>query len=274
MDVVGQGLSWAFGTATAAQIEDVQKQLDRAHGQQSAVVHNVERLITLVNQTSLEQRQTRKQLAILEHAHDAFIRNEQSRWETYDNRKKLLLMEQMVRSLINIDEGLHRELGAIEHLHDVLRSGLLTEIICPPELINGIAKKAEGYALRALPLEWYYENIKVKPLLLTDGQMTYQITLPFVKQAVYKRYRINAYPVPMNDSGIEIAIKVEHDVAIHTTEGYWFVPRMCTGRKPRTMPNRDSIQRRVRMRKRPNNRTCPRPRKLQSTTRCTALQCV
>ena len=67
----------------------------------------------------------------------------------------------------------------------------------------------------------------MKPLLLEEGMMVYQIELPFVKSDVYKRYNIETYPVPHNESGLTVKIQAINDIAVHTTQGYCFTPRNC-----------------------------------------------
>ena len=36
----------------------------------------------------------------------------------------------------------------------------------------------------------------------------------------------------MNESGLTVQVMVESDIAVHTTEGYWFAPHNCKGWNP------------------------------------------
>ena len=139
-DFVGTGLSLAFGTATAAQIDALRQQITDAVQHQMAVVHNVGRLITLINQQGLEQRETRRQLATFEQAHNAFVRKEVERWAAHSVGNRVLISEQAIGSLTNLDVAMHRELEAITRLHELLRNGQLTEYLLPPTLIRDIAR--------------------------------------------------------------------------------------------------------------------------------------
>ena len=56
LDFVGTGLNWAFGTATESQVEQLQLTVKAASVSQKAIVHNVRKLITVVNQTQMEGR--------------------------------------------------------------------------------------------------------------------------------------------------------------------------------------------------------------------------
>ena len=69
IDFIGQGLNWAFGTATESQVQQLQSAVDKARTSQQAVVHNVKELITVVNQMQLEGRDTRVKLAALKVRH-------------------------------------------------------------------------------------------------------------------------------------------------------------------------------------------------------------
>ena len=65
LDFVGTGLNWAFWTATQAQVNALQEAVDAAGTTQRAIVHNVEALITVVNQTQREGIDTRRKLQVL-----------------------------------------------------------------------------------------------------------------------------------------------------------------------------------------------------------------
>ena len=62
LDFVGTGLNWAFGTATQAQVDALQEAVDAAGTTQHAIVHNIEELITVVNQTQRQGVDTRRKL--------------------------------------------------------------------------------------------------------------------------------------------------------------------------------------------------------------------
>ena len=234
IDAGGWLLNKVFGTATQQQIEDVKDQLNSAAQQRGAVVHNhnTARLITIVNQTRLEATATRAQLNRLGAAHGQFVTDELARWATFQVMTRYNLLHQMVESLCDLDEGLNRELLAIDNLHTTIRQGRVTEGICPVSLINTISRLAHTYGLVPLPTEWYYQNLAITPLLVQDGAITYRIEIPYVGAAVYERYTIETYAVPVNESGITAKVIVRPDMAVHTTEGYWFVPQKCFGWRP------------------------------------------
>ena len=225
IDAGGWLLNKVFGTATQQQLNYVKNQLASASRQRVAVVHNTQRLITMVNQTRMEASATREQLDRLGVAHNQFVQDEMGRWTSLQTLMKYGLIEQWVESLCDIDEGLNRELSAINDLHITIRQGRVTEAICPITLINNINQLAHTHGLVPLPTEWYYQNLDITPLLVLDGSVTYRIEVPYITNAVYERYTIRSYGVPINESGITAKVVVRPDIAVHTTEGYWFVPQ-------------------------------------------------
>ena len=54
IDFIGEGLSWPFGTATQSQVDQLTRAVNASGTSQNAVVHNINELITVVNQTQLE----------------------------------------------------------------------------------------------------------------------------------------------------------------------------------------------------------------------------
>ena len=232
LDFVGQGLNWAFGTATEAQIGQLRTAVDKAHKSQEAIVHNIGELITVVNQTQLETRDTRIKLASLATAYDQFIEMENSRWSRFDHNTKLLMMEQYLDSLLWLDTSVWKQISNTQQLHRSLRAGELTGELCPMPLLHQISRHAATHGLKSLPINWYYENIKVEPLMITDGLMTFQVTLPYTNDQVYRRYNIQTFAVPLNDAGSRARVQVQRDIAMDTIDGYWFAPTLCAGRRP------------------------------------------
>ena len=128
LDFIGSGLNWAFGTATQSQVDKLQYAVDAGRASQHAVVHNVQELITVVNQTQLRGEDTRLKLATLSETYDRFVKNEQDRWGRYDENTKLLMMEEYIDSLLWLDTAVWRQIDFIQTLHRSLRRVHLTDI--------------------------------------------------------------------------------------------------------------------------------------------------
>lgn len=231
LPIIGEGLNWIFGTATEDQVLALQSQVDIAKSSQDAIVHNVEQLITIVDQSKQERREMQKNLDSLAGAHNAFVRKVQARWMDDFTRDQVASVDRLVNTLGILDQGLYRESAAIDRLHAIIRGGRVTEEVCPPRLVSIITKRARTLGLEPLPLEWYYENVFIRPILISDGKTVYQIELPFVRNTDYLLYELKSFPVPTPNS-TDMQIVLEKHIATDTTTGSWFVPQGCRGHNP------------------------------------------
>ena len=232
LDFIGTGLNWAFGTATQAQVDKLQGAIDVARSSQQAIVHNVREMITVINQTQREGIDTRRKLVTLSTSYDRFVRSENDRWHRFDSNTRLLITEEYVNTLLWLDTAVWKGINRIQALHGFLRAGDLTEELCPLSLLQKISRLAADHGLRPLPTSWYYENVRANPLLINDGVMTFQVTLPYIDNQEYQRYAIQTFAVPIANDGSRARVDVQPDIAMDTTTGYWFVPTMCAGRRP------------------------------------------
>ena len=232
LDFVGTGLNWAFGTATQAQVNALQNAVDKARTSQQAIVHNVKEMITVINQTQREGIDTRRKLLTMSESFNRFVQSENDRWHRFDHNTKWLMMEEYVNTLLWLDTAVWKGINRIQALHGFLRAGDLTEELCPMSLLRKISRLAADHGFRPLPTSWYYENIRATPLTINDGVMTFQVVLPYIDGQVYRRYDMRAFAVPIDDVGSRARVDVQPDVSMNTADGYWFVPTMCTGRRP------------------------------------------
>ena len=232
LDFVGAGLNWAFGTATQSQVDKLQIAVDAASASRRAIVHNVKELITVVNQTQREELDTRRKLAVLGASYDRLIQHENDRWDRFDHNTRLLMVEEYINSLLWLDTAVWRQIGFVQALHRSLRAGELTEGLCPTSLLTDISRLAAGHGLRPMPMNWYYENIPVEPLMIKDGLMTFRVTLPYANNNIYQRYNIRTFAVPVDSHGSRARASVQPDISIQTTSGLWFVPTSCQGHRP------------------------------------------
>ena len=111
IDLISEVLSWAFGTATQSQVDQLMRAVNAARTSQNSVVHNINELITVVNQTQLEGIDTRRKLATLSDSYDRFVENESNRWGRYGRGTRLLMMEEYLDSLLWLDTAVWRGLN-------------------------------------------------------------------------------------------------------------------------------------------------------------------
>ena len=232
LDFIGTGLNWAFGTATQGQIDALQNAVDLARTSQQAVVHNVNEMITVINQTQREGLDTRQKLSTLSTSYNRFVRAENNRWNRFDHNTRLLMIEEYVNTLLWLDTAVWKRIDKIQMMHSSLRAGHLTEELCPVRLLKEISRLAATHGLVSLTANWYYENVMIEPLMIRDGLMTFQVVLPYTDNRVYKRYHIQTFAVPLDNTGARARVNIATDIAMDTTDGFWFIPTMCQGRRP------------------------------------------
>ena len=91
---------------------------------------------------------------------------------------------------------------------------------------------ANEHGLRALPVEWYFENTPITPVMIREGMITFRVVLPFTDEKICQRYDIQMYVVPMDSLGSREQVMVQRDTAMETASGFWFVPTLCHGYRP------------------------------------------
>ena len=165
-------------------------------------------------------------------SYDRFVRYENDRWNRFDHNTRLLMVEEYVNTLLWLDAAMWRRIHRVQTLHASLGAGELTEDLCPVTLLETISRLAATHGLQPLAINWYYENVAVKPLMIKDGLMTFQVTLPYTNNRLYERYEIQTFAVPITNEGSRARVQVETDISMDTTNGYWFVPTHCTGQRP------------------------------------------
>ena len=232
LDFVGTGLNWAFGTATEAQVTRLQDAVHAAQTSQHAIVHNIQELVTVVNRTRVEQRNAQLKLKTLADNYDAFVVAEGRRWGRHEENNRVIILEEYVDSLLWMNNAITNEDELVNRLHLALRYDRLTEDLCPISLLEEIVQLASEHNLRPLPVEWYFENTLITPVMRRDGIMTFRMVIPFTDHRVYQRFNIATYEVPMDDNGTRAKVIVQADIAMETANGLWFVPALCQGHRP------------------------------------------
>jgi hypothetical protein len=232
IDLGGTLLNKIFGVATETEVNQVREAILAAGKRNEAIIHNSNQLITIVNTTRLEERETRRKLNDLIGKVKAMHADEYAKWSSFMGIAKALMIDEMVAMLESISTGLRREISQEAEIKNTLEGHHLTENIFPISLFNEISSLAERFLIKNVRITWYYEHLTVVPLLIEDSIFVYRIQLPFVPQDEYLRYRIRTWPVPFNHSLITIQLSVGEDIAVHTTAGYIFKPESCVGFNP------------------------------------------
>ena len=230
-DGVGKASQWLFGTATQQEVDDIRKEMQDVSLSNRHVSHKTDKLVTIVNQTRIEAAETRDKLNELGADYNSLKNQTESQWRRSNAYDHARAIGNMVQALVSLDEALYREVRALDSMREGLRAGRLAEEVFPPSLFQEAFQEARSHGLRPMVLEWYYEHTSVQLMLVEDGKLVYRVPLPLVKEEHYLSYKIQSWGVT-NGTDIMKTIKTQKDIAIHTSEGYYFVPKSCYGRGP------------------------------------------
>jgi hypothetical protein len=150
IDIGGTILNKVFGVATQAQVDQVNAALEYASRQGRVVTHHVNQLITIVNNTQMEERATRKKLNDLIFQVKLIHEEEYHKWQSFNGIAKAQMIDELLSMLESIDEALQREIRIESDIKETLENEQLTEFIFPEQLLKDIANKAEEFSSRAL----------------------------------------------------------------------------------------------------------------------------
>ena len=231
-DLGGSILNKVFGVATENQLRQVQSYLLHSAQATEDIVHSVNDLITVVNQTRIQQKRTLTRVADIEIAVTELYDQSHQQWRHLQQMSLVVAIDESLSLLESWARELNQQYQLQVRIRTALDAGKFNEDICPLDLLKNIAKQARRNHLQPVRWSWYYEHVTIKPLIYQDGSMIFQADLPFVTNDEYLRYTLKTWPVPLNQSGLTLQLQTQKDVALHTTEGYVFEPIQCLGYNP------------------------------------------
>ena len=239
VDAIGSVSKFLFGVATSGDVTALRDVVGKAMNNDEVLSHDVKRLVTVANQTRKLVGQNRRDIRQLRQHEDALL--------TQVNRqgKKLSLLEHRVNSLSIsriIDRIIQKlELVGKEHKLQLekfylqkreLERGWLTESVLSTTELSLILRtmRLRGFAT-PIP-EWYFENSRVEPLWVNEGQLVFRSRLVGLNRKTYLQYSLNYFPVGLGSEHLR-RVKGRGRVAIDTISGAVFWPVECSGRNPR-----------------------------------------
>jgi hypothetical protein len=221
-----------FGVVTSDELRLIQKQLDIARKDAQVANHNVNELVSVINQSRMAEQENRQRINELTSELRSFQTNQDRNVRSFNVLQNAVLLDETL-ALIEATEALiYREMHGLELIQRSLENGRLSETIFPVEILREVLYEAHRLDLVALPENWYYENIRIRTLMVADGWYTYQAILPFIGADKYLRYSLQSWPVPINGSRLTAKLDVQADIAINTGKGYLFAPQNCRGWNP------------------------------------------
>ena len=203
-----------------------------------ALVHHQGEMISLVNQTRMFLKENRfdiQQLqkeAIMLEKHVSHII---SRLNTFEQTIHMLHVRHTITTLLaTIGRAMntyHRLTQTFHRQRIQLEQGQLTDEILPEPYLEEILLKLKNKGHDCADLRWYYQYGKVKLLLDLDHELVYQTILPGVSEIRYLRYKINYYPIPLDNEYLRQVVG-RTDIVLDSVSSASFVPMHCMGERP------------------------------------------
>ena len=237
INAVGSFASWAFGTATFAEIQEVQQVMDVTRKESRVGAHVVDKLTSVVNTSREYIIENRRRL------------NEVSRLvEQLEEARNLTvtLFKHFynVRTQLDIDrvishvEREYRDFQVRERQNQrqkaSLELGRLTEDLLPlPTLREILETAASEDTIPVDPIEWYYQFAQLTPLWDESLQdLIYKTELPLVRPVPYLGYDVHTYEVPYVNSTTTVRLQAQGQFGLDTQNGDIFKPSGCKGENP------------------------------------------
>lgn len=245
MDGVSKLSNWLFGIATQEEIDRVDKAISTLYSSNKAITHSVNGLVTVVNKTveAINQQNRRfndytKYLQMLRKTGFELQKENAKRKEAINILKIgntvnrfLIGLEAMYRFWLRNCQLFFSQQRALE------RGWLTLDLLKAKELENILHEQQVRFSTRALPVEWYYMNVRVKLLMWKGWEFVYQTELPTVNQDVFVLYSIMTIPVHtgVNDVWREV-INLPDKVGWDSRRGGTIDVSTCYGVNPTVCP--------------------------------------
>ena len=239
LDFVGVVSNKLFGTATQAQVTELQDHVETLRQQGTRVAHAFGELVFLVNQTHGHVRENREHITSLElyavrlqiaYRNLSDKATSQERYMTDMGRQ--VAVGQVLDSLEALHTTWRRGIDAWQGQRRALEAGWLTEDILPRGELGRILDAGRASGFHTPALHWYYEHVRIHALWEERGRLVFRVSLPLVDSGHYLRYTMRSWEVPSKSPGYYTQLQLPRDVAVSTDSGDLFVPQNCVGHQP------------------------------------------
>lgn len=239
IDGIGELSQILFGTAMNKDIQELRRIVEGMRHRGVLVHHQLDELVTVVNQTRKFVRENRMDLQAIQRHEEAL----RARLVRHEGR--LSMLDQAVKSL-SISRIIDRTLTELELIADEYQSqlrqynaqrqelerGWLTERTLSRTDLRQITNHLVSLGYDTPKLEWYYENTRVEPLWIYQDQLVFYVDIVGLTRTKYLHYFIQYFPVVFNNNHVR-TIKGRSDIAVNTRSGGMFWPVRCIGHQPR-----------------------------------------
>ncbi len=210
LDVGGRILYTLFGVATSAEIYACKTMVQEALKQNTKLYHAASGMMTVIKANRNNTQSNR--VAILD-----IEKSVQNLWETVQsnetnllNKIAIITTQLKIESTIQLLEAHDLRNSRIQERYlsqrAALELGVLTEKLLPKRTLNTLLQKVTTPIIQALPWQWYYQHVTLKPLWAENDTLVYMASLPLVGLESYLLYRLRSFPVPSGNMTVQLRV--------------------------------------------------------------------
>ena len=200
-NLVGHALQFLFGTAQESEVRDARYRIKNNETVSERLIKDVNSLTVIINSAYDHMLENRKRIILLTTKFtEAFkLLNKQINslhstvrviyWEGNID-KAITQLELYCRDYLRLYDSWLRKRQHMEAGH------LNEHLLSRTELLSILASSPNFDAQPVTPIEWYYENVIITPLWMSD-QRVYKTVLPLVPGTDWHHYRVQQFPVPV-----------------------------------------------------------------------------
>ena len=245
VDAVSTVGNWLFGFATQEEVDEISQVLVEIHDNQQAVTHSLDSMITVVNKTVEALNKQGRRLQLYEkHLIDVeeAARQLQAVAVRDDMRlsrlESMLMVERVLSELETVFRYWERDCELYLNQQRALERGYLTlDLLGPVQLKDILAQQVTVLSTRALPVHWYYMNVKVELLMWRGSEFVYKADLPTVNEDIYVLYNIVTVPVYTGVNNVwRQVVDLPTKVGWNSRRGGTIKTENCFGSKPIVCP--------------------------------------
>ncbi len=104
----------------------------------------------------------------------------------------------------------------------------LTNELLPTDILDKVLGEAQRDSNLRLPLVWYYQYSRAKPLWSENNAQIFEVSIPLVQPAQLILYNVLCWPTPVSAT-TGAKLMVEGRYSYDTVSGSLFRPEKCTG---------------------------------------------
>lgn len=247
LNIGGEISKQLFGTALDSDVEHLRAIVETAARNNVVVFHNMDRLVTVVNQTRKFVHANHldlEQVKIHEKALQIQLGRQSARLAMLDQRVHSLSISRIIDRTIYELELMCREhqyqIDIYQRQKQELERGWLTEDTLAPVDLMDILSNIRKWGYETPLPEWYYQNLQLEPIWSDQNNIVFTTAIPGLNTVRYLQYHLQYFPVSMNIEHLRI-IEGQPEIAMNTESGGTFWPKDCIGRKPKVCVQQKEI---------------------------------